>query len=280
MIPRPVILLSLIMLLCIQASLGSQDPEKKDNISSGETLLQTNTTLSSTYCREVVNNLSGLINSLDFPDRLEQDAEKTDQDFDVNQYFMVLDRLSMQPGYVLDYVYFSDGVGGEPVLYARKADQPAYRNYTEFSKKNQGDSPLEEDDYLSHIQVDETPEGFFQFVLLHIMGGQFYLFWHANYDDERIICDRSEAKPNLADFGSAINGSTDPTFKEVLMEARRLDYAPVVEMNEDAVRVQVIIFTNWGGFIRKSFTLSREFPHEILKEDSQVLIPYDCGIAF
>jgi hypothetical protein len=112
MIPRPVVLLSLIMLLCIQASLGSQDPEKKDNISSGEALLQTNTTLSSTYCQEVVNNLSGLINSLDFPDRLEQDAEKTDQDFDVNQYFMVLDRLSMQPGYVLDYVYFSDGVGG------------------------------------------------------------------------------------------------------------------------------------------------------------------------
>jgi hypothetical protein len=278
---RPAILLSLIMLLCIQVSFGSPIPEEKDNNSREELLWQTSTALPAAHCQEVVDKFSSLINSQELPDHLEREnAEKTDEDFDVNQYFTVLDRLFMEPGYVLDYVYYYGGIGGEPVLYARKADQPAYRNYTEFSRESHTDSPLDEDAYLDHIQTDGTPEGFFQLAVLRIMGGQFYLFWHANYDDYQIICDRSKVSPSLAGFGKGSGDSADPSFEEALMEARQLDFAPVVEMNEDAVRVQVVGFTNWGGFIRKAFTLRREFPHEILKEDSKVLAPYNCGIMF
>jgi hypothetical protein len=283
MIHRLVLLMSLIMLLCPQASFGAQNPDDKDNISSGgwesgnKSIWQTNTTLSSSYCQEVVDKFSSLGRSLSFPDHFQEpDAIKTNQDFDVNQYFTVLDRLSMEPRYVLDYVYYYAGLGGEPVLYARKADQPAYRNYTEFSKDGHADSPLEEDDYLNRIQVDGTPEGFFQFALLRIMGGQFYLSWHANYDDYRIVCNSSEPGTLMDGF----NGSGSPPIEDVLKEARKMNFSPVVELNEDVARVHVVVFTKWGGFIRKTLTLNMKSPHKILKEEQQVLVPYDCGIRF
>ena len=56
--------------------------------------------------RSTVGDLATLQNGLELPDHFrDQNATRTGDEFDVNEYFSVLDRLSMEPGYVLDYVY-------------------------------------------------------------------------------------------------------------------------------------------------------------------------------
>lgn len=289
MILRPVLLPSLIIMLFLQASLGniipenSASPDSKDSSGSIELPSQGNITLSATNCQLIVDKFSNLTADLDFPRELEEtNAEivKNSQYFDINQYFIVLDRLFMEPGYILDYVYFSEGIGGQPIIYARKIDQPAYKNYTQFSAKNNISLPLEERDYLNHIQMDGTPESFFQLALLRIQGGQFYLFWHANYDDYRVICDSSRAGDYLRPLISGTNSASDQKIEKLIAQASQMDFSPVVEANDDTVRVHVVIFTKWGGFVLKTFAVSKEFPHTMQKEDDQVLIPYDCGIMF
>jgi hypothetical protein len=252
---------------CFLASSAAQDPPSSDS-EGGLVNWETNVSLPPSYCQEIVNNITVLNEGLDLPEHLmEDDAIKTDQDFDVNEYFRVLDRLSIEPGYVLDYVYYNDGIGGEPVLYARKANQPAYRDYNEISAERKIDSPSAEDEYLRHIKVDGTPEGFFQLYVLQIMGGQFYLFWHANYDDYKVVCNSSDAALYLS----------DPI---TIRDASQMDFTPVVEMDNDSVRVDSVVFTKWGGFIRKSMVFRIGFPHEVLREDSQDLVPYNLGIVF
>lgn len=49
---------------------------------------------------------------------------------------------------------------------------------------------------------------------------------------------------------------------------------------EDAVIVRVVTFSNWGSFIRRSYTIRREFPHRILAEEKETLVEYDCGVMF
>ena len=225
--------------------------------------------LSAYRCKEVVAEFNGMIDGLELPDHLMKvDARKAEGDFDVNLYFTVLDRLSMEPGYILDYVYYYDEWGGEPDLYARRDDQRSYKNYGEFSDAGNGVNRSEREDYyLSHIVADGSPESFFQFALLLIQGEQFYLFWHALYNDARIVCDLEDARAILEDLDyeqSAIG--------EVLAEFGEIDLAPIVSMNEDRVQVDVVIFTEWGGFIRESVTMKREFPHEILDEEAEVLV--------
>jgi hypothetical protein len=46
------------------------------------------------------------------------------------------------------------------------------------------------------------------------------------------------------------------------------------------VKGEVVVFTKWGGFLQRSMTVKREFPHEILAEGEEVLVAYDCGIMF
>lgn len=224
--------------------------------------------------QRTVDAMVALKRDLEFPEHFQSDeVARTGDEFDVTQYFTVLQRLSMEPGYVLDYVYHMNGMGGFPILYARKANEPSYRTESEYTEASERGAA---GPYLDHVQVDGTPEGFFQLVVLRIMGGQFYLYWHAAYNDARIICtpDALEAllsQPTMFDKELPAN---------VQRAARKLDVAPVVEMGADAVTVRVVIFTNWGGFIRRSYTISRAFPHQILAEEEETLVEYDCGVMF
>jgi len=186
----------------------------------------------------------------------------------------------MQPGYLLDYVYFYQGIGGEPIIYTRQKEQPPYRTYSEYLnsfRPTPPESPWEiQFNYMDSIRVDDTEEGFFQFIVLRIMGNQFYQYWHAGYNDHRIICDRAGLEAILSEpneFGYIIS-------LPVQIRARLLKVEPIIEFSDDAVTVQVIVFTKWGGFFRRSYTISRDFPHTILEEKTETLVPYDCGVRF
>ena len=237
------------------------------------------TTISPSYSSDLVADFKALTGSQEFPDHLmAEDAEKAEGDFDVSLYFTVLDRLSMTGGRVLDYVYDYAGIGGAPVLYARKAVAPPYRNYSEYIAADSAVKPeVREDYYLRYIETDGTPEGFFQLALLLIQGEQFYQFWHAAYNDDAIVSDLEDARASL---GGGLFGADEPTVEALLADLGKFDLAPVVSMSGDLVKVEVVIFTDWGGFVRRSIVMEKELPHLILEERSEVLVPYDCGIMF
>src|SRR6188474_3939686 len=60
------------------------------------------------------------------PQHLIDTGIKRGDEFDVNQYFTVLNHISMQDGYLLDYVYISESLGGSPLLYTRLESQDPY----------------------------------------------------------------------------------------------------------------------------------------------------------
>lgn len=187
----------------------------------------------------------------------------------------------MEAGYVLDYVYYVEPAGGEPHIYVRKEGSPRYRTVSEYHRAVGDDlflpKFLEQSRYsfLDHVQTDGTAAGFFQLVLLRIMGGQFYLFWHAAYDDRTVICSRAGLEAALAEAEEFVQVP-----REVRAKAEQLDLEPKVEFTDETVTVRVIMFTKWGGFIEEKYTFSRSFPHKLLKQGSETLVPYDSGIIF
>jgi hypothetical protein len=197
------------------------------------------------------------------------DSPRQDGWFDANKYFLVLDHLAMQQGYVIDYVYHSNGSLGRPYLYARPSDETPAANLSEMSEKYSGDS----DGYLSHVAADDTEESYFQYTVLRILGGQFALFWHAAYNDWKIVCDHETLEDVLkSDSYVAIPN-------DIKAKARALDLNPTVKMNQDSAMVSVVVFTKWGGFIQKTYTISRSFPHTV-QVDETPLVEWQCGITF
>ena len=225
--------------------------------------------------QEVADAFAQLNYSQDLPDHLMQEnPEKVGGEFDVNEYFGVLDHLSMEPGYVLDYVYRFDGMGGSPLLFARPEDYPAPVTQAEYAAALEAGNV--EQGFLHRVQIDGSEEGFFQFIVLKEIGGQFYLFWHANYFDTAIVCDPERIEAIL----SRPEDYATPFTRQQKREARAIDPAPVVEIGEDSVVVEVVMFSDWGGFARGTYEISKSFPHAILDSDFEILVEYDCGIMF
>jgi hypothetical protein len=215
---------------------------------------------------------------------------REDIHFDPNSYFDVFDELSMQPGFTLDFVYLNDGLGAKPVVYAYPIEEGPLRNYEEYLSWKQIQHPgsfavIEgSNDYLEHVVIEDTPEGYFQYVALAIMEDQFCLYWHALYNDTRIITSAERAGSAFNRFARDTEGITSKLY---LRSVRRvsegigdLDYTPTVEMKEKTAIVRMIVFSEWGGFSELRVEVSRAFPHEILNWKEKTRLYFNSGVMF
>jgi hypothetical protein len=224
-----------------------------------------------------VDGLAALTSKLEVPVYLaEEGAVKRGDEFDVSAYFDVLDHLSMEAGFVLDYVYLFQGIGGHPVLYARPESQPPFAAYEDLAA-SQADPRSA---YLRRLQIDSTsghPEGYFQFVVLDIVGEEFYLYWHAFYNDTVPICSSEAIEKVLGTLDGSFGLAMSPEDKA---RARAIDTQPWVSTDEEVVQVRLVTFSKWGGFIERIYTITRSFPHGILDVQSSTLVEYNCGVMF
>lgn len=223
-------------------------------------------------CADVVSTVRNL-QPRDVPQALLETGVKQGDEFDVNEYFKALTHLSMQDGYSLDYVYQVDGLGAYPLLYARPADEPGYVSTADLP------ADFEWTEYHSHLVIEDVEQGFFEFVVMNIMARQFYLNWHANYNDTEIVCNPAAMDAIVSDINDGEFGI--PFDREQQKQIREMkNIEPLVKLTDDSARVEVIVFTKWGGFYRWTYTIGRTFPHAIIDVKTENLVPYDCGIMF
>jgi hypothetical protein len=226
-----------------------------------------------TICRDSVAGLKALTADLKFPDYFQQENPvKQGGEFDPNRYFEVLTHLKMQDGFTLDYVYSFQGIGGQPLLYARRVNEKPFLAEKDFYAAKPAS-------FLSAVEVDDTPEAYLQLSLLTLMGSQFYLFWHAGYNDSQILCGSSDIERIISENAQSDFGmKMDLTQK---LKARAIsEPGPSVEIKNDRVTVSMLVFTNWGGFIRRTYTINRAFPYAILDVQNETLVEYNCGVMF
>jgi len=229
----------------------------------------TRTTLDPAYTRDTVEAVAAL-RPIGDPGTafLQGLVDGTAEGFDVNEYLDVLTHLSVEEGYTLGYTYYlQKDFGGHPVLHARPME---YSTWAEYIEVEQPDLP-EDHSYLDHIRVDGTAEGFFEFVVLQIMGDQFYLYWHSGANDAEIVYNRAR-------LWEIVNRHLTLPYGAKL-RARTLNVTPAVEIGDDTVVVRVVTFSNWSGFVQRSYTISRDFPHKVLNLERETLVEYKTDVV-
>jgi hypothetical protein len=207
------------------------------------------------------------------PGYLLETGKKQGGEFDANAYFDALTHISMRAGYALDYVYQGDSLGAFPRLYARPLDQAPYASMKDVP----GNTQLP--DFHEYLDVDDVEQGYFEYVVMDIMAGQFYLSWHANYNDMEIVCNRDDvndiiSRVNAGDFGNDLDLGQQSKARGIK------NIEPAVRLTGDVAIVEVVAFTKWGGFYRLIYTISREAQHKIIDVQQEELVPYDCGLMF
>ena len=223
-------------------------------------------------CSDIVTAVNE-IQPTDIPQALLKTGVKQGDEFDVNDYFKVLQHISMQDGYSLDYVYQVDSLGAYPVLYALPDGQAPYASFADVPANTQLA------DFRDHLDVQDVEDGYFEVVVMQIMARQFYLDWHANYNDAQIVCNRKDANGIISDVNAGDFGFKFDVAQQAKARAMK-NIEPVVQLTGNIATVEIIIFTKWGGFYRQTYTISRSFPHTITDVREENLVPYDCGVAF
>lgn len=233
------------------------------------------TRIPSPSCQAALDEFAALTQGLEIPAHLQEaDAGKSGEEFDINQYFTVLTHLSVETGYVLDYVYFYDSGDSWPIIYARQKEEGPYANHSQYLEENALGEP--DNEYLEHVETDGSAEGYFEWVLLAVQGDQFYLGWHANYADTTVLCNRESVERVIKqanEFGSQMTAEQE-------QKALEIDLEPSVQFERETVQVRIVTFTKWGGFFEEIFVISRNSPHRILEHTIEELVPYNCGVMF
>jgi hypothetical protein len=107
------------------------------------------------------------------------------------------------------------------------------------------------------------------------MGEQFYLGWHFAYDDWEVV----SSQERLDEIIELMNEGKSPLTDEQVEAVLKLDVTPRVKFEGDKVRVWILLFTKYGGFYEREFTIKRDFPHLMNEEDNQ-LISYNSGDVY
>jgi len=210
------------------------------------------------------------------PEQRDLDGLKLPEDFDVGRYFDHLDHLHMAPGASLDWVYAKWQNGGFPILYGRSVTAPPYRYFADLpltERDEKGRSPwFPPLSYLEKVETDGTQEGFVQLAVLAVVGGQFYQVWHAHYNDLVPICSRRQMLRLLWKDGRL------PWKTRLRAAIQRV--TPRVSLSDTEARVDLLTFTQWGGFQRQRFVFSRQAPHILRSRKTETVVAYDCGVLF
>lgn len=208
--------------------------------------------------------------------------------FNPNEFFTVLRSVSVNDGYILDYLYSINGVSGFPVLYGRKVSAPPLPS-AELLDFLTSTNSFPQDSYLpwQHIiRTDGGEQGYFELELLRILGSRFYLYWHSNYNDTMPVCSQEGLERLLSNNRNFRLSGFDKNYRvpaEFMEQARALDVRPVVLKGESRTSVSLTYFTNWGGFFKTHHTFSTDFPHKTIETDAPFgknILFYDCGISY
>ncbi len=195
-------------------------------------------------------------------------------DFDPNTYFNIFTHLHMLEGYSLDYIFNGDGyMAGTLRLYARPIGDPQLTNIGEYMEYN-GITDVEQAEeeiaqlggyYMDYVVGDDTPEAFFQYVLLMLEGSRFYYTGSCFTGHPYYLCDRYDIAL-LTDYMLLY---TQDTYDEI----EALDTAPSVIMGPDVVQVRLVAYSFYG-ITEYIYWLSRSFPYHVLDSRETQLIQF------
>jgi len=226
------------------------------------------------YFQNLLDGIFSLTNEL-VPILYERKGWDGPKLFDPNSFLDVFDKIRIKDGFVLDYVYDFLNVDAKPGIYTRAKDAP--RILLSDGRREFKQDPDIYSKSMNHISFEKSPKGYFQYFLFLQMVGQFYLRWHANYDEVRFVFTKKQLE-----YINKMIPEIQSLVKSYSEEAGGIDWdeflSPKVEMSEKKVRVSAVRFTPWGGL----FIRSQHIMHPNSRDDpeNETIAPHEAKFLF
>jgi len=190
--------------------------------------------------------------------------------FKTADYFSILKNISLEETWQLGFIYCRDENGASPILTAYRSEEEYKTLGAKITKGYRSSKIYGNEEYWPHVKLNGTEDGYFEYVVLSILGSQFSLDSRANYNDIEIVC----TKPAIQEIVKV----TKPD-ERLIREAQLVDPTPSVTIDAKQAIVRIVIFTKWGGFIERKYHISPQFPYKIKKIKAKALAKFKCGVV-
>jgi hypothetical protein len=216
--------------------------------------------------------------------------------FDINRFLDVFDRIKLTDEYVLDYFYEANGSGGFPIPFTRKENSDPMPLLREILRKKKESRellgyPILIKQMIKDVEFEKSASGYFQFVLFDKAVCQFYLFWHAGYNDSDFVLSKSQLEKLLTDIPEKNETQTFHNKRAMIKELPKFTISreercilknialnPRVRMMDQSAKVTMVAFTKWGGFYYDHTHV--KWPNAVEKKERDIIVEYDCGVLF
>jgi hypothetical protein len=254
-------------------------------------------TKAQTHC-DFVNKIQGYQQSIELN---WESTSNIDSIFNLHGYLSMFDKVKVAPG--LKSYFHHDGIDGSPILYVipenfnlmdtikkrveRKIEKKYLRSslglvYLDPSTPkpdtvgNYENQKLLHFHYLhdstnriSHYMIpDNSDEGFLQYLFFHTMGEQFALYWHANYDEKKIICSDESLNGLINVYKRSRAFEVD---KKKLKSSKVIDTRITISSTDKKYFLTWYELETHKGFYRRTYEIDRDPPYKIrLQENYQI----------
>jgi|GEM_PF-3740020 len=225
-------------------------------------------------CRNTTKVILNSYAELQIPDNLKSDHPiRKETDFQLGSIVEKLDFLKVNEQFQVDYVYTYRNSMGMPLVYSLPASEKRFENEDEYKK---GKSLA----FTYALETDFSEWGFLQLAILEELGGQFYQYYQAEYDDVRVICEIDDIENLIDDLDS--DGVHQPFNWWQKMRALTISETdPLIFIDKPggSVIVSMLVFDHEVGILRRTYTYTYSFPHKLLKTEDKLIVGYTSQSA-
>lgn len=220
-------------------------------------------------CRNTTKLILSTYQNLKIPDHFRSEHPiKKDGDFEIGSLVKELDFVKINEGFQVDYVYSYRNAMGRPLVYSLPAAKPNFENEDEYKEGK----PLS---FTYGIESIDQKWGFLQLAILEELGGQFYQYFTAEYDDVLILCDIDDIELLVDRLGSSeVHAPMNWWQKMRAMTISETDPLVTILRSENLVEVSMLQFSNDTGIIRRTYSYSYSFPHVLKEVKDELIVEY------
>jgi hypothetical protein len=119
----------------------------------------------------------------------------------------------------------------------------------------------------NNLIPDDSQEGYLQYLFFHQMGEQFALFWHSNYGEKTVLCDKKDIEYFLSYYSERkrLFEYEENKIRDLLNS----DISPVVELDTTNCIISWYEIYTHGGIYKNTYTIERAYPFRLKNVESE-----------
>lgn len=222
-------------------------------------------------CRNTTKLILSTYEDLKIPDSFRTDSPKRmDSDFQIASILNELDFIEVNERFHIDYVYSYHNSVGFPLTYTLPLGKQNFQTEDDFKTKKH--FPL-----TYGIETDGSNWGFLQLAIVEEIGGQFYQYFEAGYDDTLVLCDIDDIENLIDELGAdEVHLPFNWWQKMRAMTISETDPLVTMRKGQNEVDVSILIFEHESGIVRRTFTYTYGFPHTLKNVQDEIVVAYHC----